>query len=64
VRAAGKKRRDQLKASEEKENAEKRLKEEEKEHKAEEEEGASIGKLTQIIMSCPNSYEGMPLFKQ
>jgi len=68
VRAAGKKRRDQLKASEEREKAEKKKREElkaseerikaekrlkeEKEHKAEEEGGASKGKLTEVIMSA------------
>ena len=52
---AEKKKREELKASEERKKAEKRLKEEEKEPKTEEEGGASIGKLTQIITSCPKS---------
>ncbi|WVZ21346.1 hypothetical protein V8G54_008668 [Vigna mungo] len=70
VRAAGKKRRDQLKASEEREKAEKKKREElkateerkkaekrlkeEKEHKAEEDSGASKGKLAEIVSSFSN----------
>lgn len=70
VRAAGKKRRDQLKASEEREKAEKKKREElkateerkkaekrlkeEKEHKAEEDSGTSKGKLALIVSFSSN----------
>jgi len=50
---AEKKKREELKASEERKKAEKRLKEE-KEHKADEDSGASNGKLTETVSFFSN----------